>query len=83
MSAAGSGLGPWHFLGIGTYNLACLLLGMGLGWWADAFAGSTPVLTLAGLAAGVAVGVLGTWWRVRPLLGGPDADEPNQADDGT
>ena len=41
---------------------------MGLGWWADSPAGLTPVLTLLGLALGVAVGILGTWLRLRPLL---------------
>ena len=63
-----SGLGISDFLGIGSYNLACILGFMGLGWWADASFGLTPVLTLLGLALGVAVGVLGTWLRLRPLL---------------
>ena len=56
------------FVGIGSYNLVCILGGLGLGWWADASTGLTPVLTLLGLAVGVAVGVLGTWLRLRPLL---------------
>lgn len=69
----GSSLGIGDLLSIGSYNVVCILMGMGLGWWGDAAAGLTPVLTLVGLAGGVALGVVGTWRRIRPLLdGGPD-----------
>ena len=68
--SSGSGLGLGEFLGIGSFNLTCIFGGMGLGWWADASFGLTPVLTLLGLALGVVVGVLGTWLRLRPLLRG-------------
>ena len=64
----GPSLGIGEFLSIGSYNLVCILVGMGLGWWGDASAGSTPVLTLGGLAGGVALGVAGTWRRILPLL---------------
>lgn len=70
------------FLGIGTFNLVCVLVGMGLGWWADASTGLTPVLTLLGLAIGVGVGVLGSWLRLRPLLRDGVAGDPNGTDHG-
>ncbi len=76
----GPSLGVADFLSIGSYNLVCILVGMGLGWWADSSTGATPVLTLAGLAVGVAAGVVGTWLRIRPLLGAGangDTDRPN------
>lgn len=69
-------LGFGEFLGISTYNLVCVVAGMALGWWADAAVGSTPVLTLVGLAAGVVVGVVGTWLRIRTLLQQPTDGEP-------
>ncbi len=56
------------FLGIGGFVVGCVLIGLGLGWWADDSLGLTPVLTLVGLALGVAAGVFGTWRRLRPLL---------------
>jgi F0F1-type ATP synthase assembly protein I len=58
----------WALVGIGTYNVACLLAGMGLGWFLDSRLDSTPALTLVGLAVGIAVGVVGTWFRIRPFL---------------
>jgi hypothetical protein len=79
---ARDGLGVGDFLSIGSYNLVCVLGGMGLGWWADASTGLTPVLTLLGLAVGIGVGVLGTWLRLRPLLQDGVAGEDDGADDG-
>jgi hypothetical protein len=75
-------LGVGDLLSIGSFNLVCVLGGMGLGWWADASTGLTPVLTLLGLALGVGVGVLGSWWRIRPLLQGRVAGEDDGTDDG-
>jgi len=71
LDQSGPSLGFGEFLGIGTYNLVCVLAGMGAGWWADEVTGLVPVLTLAGLAAGVVLGVVGTWLRIRPLLSRP------------
>jgi hypothetical protein len=61
-------LDAWNLIGIGGYNLACLLLGMGLGRLVDGWLGSVPALTLAGLALGILAGVVGTWFRIRPFL---------------
>lgn len=63
-----TGLGLSDFLSIGSYNVVCLVAGLGLGWWLDDLTGTTPLLTLAGIAGGIAVGVLGSWLRIRPLL---------------
>ena len=63
-----SGLDFRDFLTIGSFVVACLRIGLGLGWWADARLGTTPALTLVGLAVGVAAGIAGTWLRIRPLL---------------
>ncbi len=76
-----AGLGLSDLLSIGSYNLVCVVAGMGLGWWADAAAGTTPVLTLGGLAAGIVAGVLGTWLRVRPLLSDGAGDDPGRPGD--
>ena len=61
-------LDAWNLIGIGGYNLACLLLGMGLGRLVDGWLGSVPALTLAGLALGIVAGVVGTWFRIRQFL---------------
>lgn len=76
MSHDQSGLDFRDFLSIGGFVVTCLLIGLGLGWWADARLGLTPALTLLGLAAGVAAGITGTWFRIRPLLSdaGPSSD---------
>ena len=68
MSRDQSGLDFRDFLSIGGFVVTCLLIGLGLGWWADARLDLTPVLTLLGLAVGVAAGITGTWFRIRPLL---------------
>lgn len=68
------GPGLVDLLTLGGFTLGCVLAGLGLGWWADSATEFTPVLTLLGLALGIAVAVFGTWVRVRPLLDdGPEA----------
>jgi hypothetical protein len=61
-------LDAWNLIGIGGFNLACLLFGMGVGRLFDGWLGSMPVLTLVGLALGIIVGVVGTWFRIRRFL---------------
>ncbi|MPZ62262.1 MAG: hypothetical protein GEU93_13405 [Propionibacteriales bacterium] len=55
-------------IGIGAYNVACLLGGFGLGWLADGWLDTMPVFTMVGLALGIGGGVMGTWFRIRPFL---------------
>ncbi len=62
-------LDVWSLLGIGGYNIACMFAGMGAGRLLDAWLATLPVCTLAGLGLGVAAGVVGTWFRIRPFLG--------------
>ena len=64
----GRQLDVWTLIGIGSYNAACLLGGLGLGWFADARFETTPLLTMLGLAAGIAVGVIGSWLQIRSFL---------------
>ena len=61
-------LNVWTLVGIGGYNAGCLLAGFILGWFGDERLETTPVLTLVGLACGIAIGVVGTWLRVRGFL---------------
>lgn len=61
-------LSIWTLVGIGTYNLTCLLAGLALGWLADARFDTTPAWTLLGLGGGIAAGIGGTWLRVKAFL---------------
>lgn len=67
--ASGPGLDAWSLLGIGGYNIACIFAGMGAGRLVDAWLETLPAFMLVGLGLGVAAGVLGTWFRIRPFLG--------------
>jgi len=82
MSRDQAGLDFRDFLSIGGFVVTCLLIGLGLGGWADARLDLTPVLTLLGLAVGVAAGITGTWFRIRPLLSeaGPNHDRARDDD---
>jgi Putative F0F1-ATPase subunit Ca2+/Mg2+ transporter len=61
-------LDVWTLIGIGAYNVACLLAGMGVGWFIDSQLDTSPALLLVGLAGGIGVGVMGTWFRMKPFL---------------
>jgi F0F1-type ATP synthase assembly protein I len=61
-------IGLWTLVSIGSYNVAALLIGFALGWWADSRLDTTPACTLGGLAVGIAVGVVGSWLRIRAFL---------------
>ncbi len=44
------------YLGLGTMFAASIGLGILAGWWADAWLGTSPWLTLAGALSGMALG---------------------------
>ena len=66
---------PFEGLGFrGLVDLGGLLVGSivvctMLGYGADALFGSSPALTLTGIAVGIVVGCWGAWLRVRRFLG--------------
>lgn len=61
-------LDVWTLLGIGAYNVACLLVGMGVGWFIDSQVDTSPAFMMVGLAGGIGLGVAGTWHRIKPFL---------------
>jgi F0F1-type ATP synthase assembly protein I len=61
-------LDVWALLGIGTYNVVCLLVGMGVGWFIDNQLDTFPAVLLVGLACGIGLGVAGTWRQMKPFL---------------
>jgi F0F1-type ATP synthase assembly protein I len=62
------GLGAWDLVGLGGFNVACLLAGLVLGWLVDGWLHTSPAGIMGGIAAGIAVGVAGSWLRVRKFL---------------
>ncbi|HKE69385.1 MAG TPA: AtpZ/AtpI family protein [Nocardioidaceae bacterium] len=58
----------WTLLSLGTYNVVCLLLGMGVGWLIDSQIDTFPAFVLIGLVGGIALAVAGTWRRMKPFL---------------
>lgn len=61
-------LDVWTLLGIGTYNVACLLMGMAVGWFIDSRMDTTPAFLMVGLGCGIGLGIAGTWLRIKPFL---------------
>ncbi|HYJ66539.1 MAG TPA: AtpZ/AtpI family protein [Nocardioidaceae bacterium] len=61
-------LDVWTLIGIGGYNVACLLAGMGMGWFIDSQMDTSPALLLVGLACGIGLGIVGSWMRMKPFL---------------
>ncbi len=62
------GLRIRDLVGLGAFNVGCLVGGLALGWFVDDRVDSTPVFTLVGLAFGIAVGIWGSWLRIRMFL---------------
>lgn len=61
-------LGARDLVGLGGLTLACVVVGLALGWLVDDWLGSTPAFVLLGLGLGVAASCVGTWIRVRAFL---------------
>ncbi len=57
--------GPMAYAGLGMVNAFLLLAGGALGWLGDRSLGTLPLLLLAGLVAGAALGVLTTRAELR------------------
>jgi hypothetical protein len=63
-------LSAWDLVGLGGLNLACLLVGLLVGWLVDDAAGTSPAFTLGGLALGIGAGIVASWFRIRTFLRG-------------
>jgi F0F1-type ATP synthase assembly protein I len=64
-SPLGRGYGTgWAIVGAGFQLVFSILLFMGLGYLADRWLGSRPVLMLIGLALGLGAGFYAFWLRV-------------------
>jgi F0F1-type ATP synthase assembly protein I len=65
-------LNLYALVGIGTLNLGSLLLGLGIGWFIDGRTSTFPVVTLIGLAVGIAAGLTASWFRIRKYFSNTD-----------
>lgn len=54
--------------GLGGLLVGCVVAGLVIGYLVDDSAGTSPVFTLAGIAAGIVSGALAFWLRVRRFL---------------
>ncbi len=57
-----------RFLGIGFYIVVCILGGVLLGNWLDGKFGTSPILLLAGLIAGLVAAFWGIYQMIIPLM---------------
>lgn len=55
-------------VGLGGLIAGCVVLGLVVGLLVDHAAGTTPIFTLVGIAAGMVAGAVGFWARVRRFL---------------
>jgi F0F1-type ATP synthase assembly protein I len=60
------------FSEIGFILLLTTLAGVGLGYWADRQLGTTPVLVLVGLFAGLGAGARAVWILIQRFLAASD-----------
>lgn len=57
-------MGALRLLGIGWYFATCIGLGLVIGIWVDDQSGHSPLFTLLGLFAGMAIGFVGMFRMV-------------------
>lgn len=57
-------------VGLGGLLAGAVVAGMVIGLLVDDAAGTSPAFTLVGIAAGIVVGCIGFWLRVRAALRG-------------
>jgi F0F1-type ATP synthase assembly protein I len=55
-------------VGLGGMLAGAVVVGLVLGLLLDHVAGTSPTFTLAGIAVGIAAGVVAFWFRVRSVL---------------
>jgi len=60
------------FSEIGFILLLTTLAGVGLGYWADRQLGTTPLLVLVGLFAGLGLGARAVWILIQRFLAASD-----------
>lgn len=65
-------LNLYTLVGIGTLNLGSLLAGLGIGWFIDGRISSFPVCTLVGLAVGIGIGLIASWFQIRKYFNEPN-----------
>jgi F0F1-type ATP synthase assembly protein I len=63
-----SGLGLREIIGLGGLLVGAVVFGTLIGWLADAALDTSPALTLAGIAVGIATGIAGCWLQIRRFL---------------
>ena len=49
-------------------NALCLGMGLAGGWALDRVLRTTPIFIFLGLAAGIALGVVATYWEIKKYL---------------
>ena len=67
-----------RLLGIGWYVALCIAGGAFGGLWLDRHFDSRPILTLVGLALGIALGMAGMFRMLMAVLAAAAADEGTQ-----
>ncbi len=60
--------GIWQLMGLGSFAVACLVAGLGLGWKVDEWRGTSPVFVLVGIALGIVFTIVGSWIKIRTFL---------------
>jgi F0F1-type ATP synthase assembly protein I len=55
-------------VGLGGLIVGCVVVGLVVGLLVDNAAGTSPVFTLVGIAAGMVAGAVGFWLQVRRYL---------------
>lgn len=57
-----------YLLGAGWFFATCIILGIGLGYWADSASGLEPLFTLIGIFVGLAVALVGGYRMLKPFM---------------
>jgi F0F1-type ATP synthase assembly protein I len=71
-SPVGRGYGTgWALVGAGFQLVFSILFFMGMGYLADRWLDTRPLLMLVGLALGLGAGFYGFWLKVKAAAGGP------------